>query len=131
MHYSDDKLSQIEVLNPAGMQVQAFGDLAGFNQWWLANEFQNTGLLVGAIENDDYRQLAGVVQGSVAGVVTQAAVAADQLVAWADAFSEQQYFAENYETELKLIERLNRSVNVSLIDQRNMPVTMGVIQSAE
>lgn len=129
VHYSDDKLSQIEVLNPAGMQVQAFGDLDGFNQWWLANEFQNTGLLVGAIENDDYRQLAGVVQGSVAGVVTQAAVAADQLVAWADAFSEQQYFAENYETELKLIERLDRSVNVSLIDQRNMPVTMGVIQS--
>lgn len=131
VHYSDNKLSQIEVLNPAGMQVQAFGNLADFNQWWLANEFQSTGLLVGAIENDDYRQLAGLVQGSVAGVVTQTAVAADQLVAWSDAFSEQQYFAENYETELKLVERLNRSVNVSLIDQRNMPVTMGVIQSAE
>lgn len=130
VHYSDDKMSQIEVLNPAGMQVQSFGDLDGFNQWWLANEFQNTGLLVGAVESDDYRQLAGLVQGNVAGVITQATVAADQLVDWADAFSEQQYFAENYETALKLIDRLNREIKVGLIDQRNWPVVLGA-QSAE
>ncbi|MCH5461666.1 hypothetical protein HC026_03380 [Lactobacillus sp. LC28-10] len=126
VHYEDDEISQVELLNAVGMQVQAFDSIEGFTAWWMKNNFNKAGLLVGAIENDQYRQSVSQTQGNVIALVTSSVADRDEFTSWASALPQQQYLVDNYETEMKLIKKLNQPLNISLLDPHNLPVTLGI-----
>lgn len=126
VHYEADKLSQVELLNAVGMQVQAFDTIADFTEWWVKNNFNESGFLVGAIENEQFRHLLSAMQGKSIALVNGSAVANDAFKSWATALPQQQYLVDNYETEMKLIRQVNQPLNISLLDPHNLPVTLGI-----
>lgn len=126
VRYEQDELSTVELLNAVGMQVQTFATIAGFTEWWMKNSFNHRGLLMGAIENQQYRHLLGETQGEPITLVTASSLEQDEFKAWAMALPKQQYLADNYATEMKLIQRLNQPLTISLLDRRNLPVSLGV-----
>ncbi|GAX04012.1 chromosome partition protein Smc [Secundilactobacillus pentosiphilus] len=126
IHYENDKLSQVELLNAVGMQVQAFDTIAVFTEWWVKNNFNESGFLVGAIENEQYRQLLNAMHGKSIALVNGSAVDNDAFKSWAAALPQQQYLVDNYETEMKLIRQVNQPLNISLLDPHNLPVTLGI-----
>ena len=125
VRYEQDEVKQVELLNPVGMQVQAFDNIDGFTQWWLKNDFSKNGLLVGSIENEQYRQLLQVTQGEPIALTTGAVADSDDFKTWATGLSKQQYLVDNYETEMKIIKLLNQPLTISLLDPRNLPVSLG------
>lgn len=126
VHYQDDEISQVELLNAVGMQVQAFDSIEGFTEWWMKNNFNKAGLLVGAIENEQYRQSVRQTQGNVIALVTGSVADRDEFTSWTSDLPQQQYLVDNYETEMKLIKKLNQPLNISLLDPHNLPVTLGI-----
>ncbi|MTV82203.1 hypothetical protein [Secundilactobacillus folii] len=126
IHYENDNLSSIELLNPVGMQVATFKSIDEFNQWWLQNDFNTNGVLVGPIENDAYRNFLKIAQKAPIALVTDAVLEDDAFNDWTDSLPEQQYLVANYDTERKLIDKLQKPINVSLIDPHNLPITIGV-----
>lgn len=126
VRYEQDELSKVELLNAVGMQVQTFDTIADFTEWWMKNSFNHRGLLMGAIENQQYRHLLGETQGEPITLVTTSSLEQDEFKAWAMALPKQQYLADNYATEMKLIQRLNQPLTISLLDRRNLPVSLGV-----
>lgn len=127
VHYEQDVLKQIELLSPVGMQLATFDSYKTFTEWWLKNEFHSDGVLVGPIENDDYRDFVSTTQGTPMALVTADAVAEEKFTDWANELTHQQYLVANYETEIKLIDRVQQPLNVSLLDPHNLPVTLGVV----
>lgn len=128
VHYEEDSLSQIELLSPVGMQVATFDSIDAFTKWWLANDFNSKGVLVGPLENADYRELVSMTKGMPVALVTADVAASDKLNDWAAEMTQQQYLVADYETEIKLIHRLQKPLNVSLIDPHNLPVMLGVVE---
>ncbi|WP_203650372.1 hypothetical protein [Secundilactobacillus yichangensis] len=126
VHYEDDKLSQVELLNAVGMQVEAFDTIADFTEWWVKNNFNKSGFLVGSIENEQYRRMLSLMQGNSIALVTDPAVDNADFKSWAINLPQQQYLVDNYETEMKLIRQLNQPLNISLLDPHNLPVTLGI-----
>lgn len=126
VRYEQDEVSKVELLNAVGMQVQTFDNIAGFTEWWMKNSFNQHGLLMGAIENQQYRHLLGETRGEPITLVTGSSLEHDEFKAWAMALPKQQYLADNYATEMKLIQRLNQPLTISLLDQRNLPVSLGI-----
>lgn len=126
VHYEDDKISQVELLNAVGMQVEAFDTIADFTEWWIKNNFNKSGFLVGSIENEQYRHMLSLMQGNSIALVTDSAVDNDDFKSWATNLPQQQYLVDNYETEMKLIRQLNQPLNISLLDPHNLPVTLGI-----
>lgn len=126
VHYEDDKISQVELLNAVGMQIQAFDTIADFTEWWVKNNFNKSGFLVGSIENEQYRHMLSLMQGNSIALVTGAATDKDDFKSWATNLPQQQYLVDNYETEMKLIRQLNQPLNISLLDPHNLPVTLGI-----
>lgn len=126
VHYKNDNLSTIELLNAVGMQVASFKTFDEFTNWWLQNNFRVNGVLVGPIENATYRDLVHVTQGEPIALVTAQTLAEDAFNEWAKSLPKQQYLVANYQTERKLIDQLQTPINVSLIDPHNLPITLGV-----
>lgn len=131
LRYEQDELSKVELLNAVGMQVQTFDTIADFTEWWMKNSFDQHGLLMGAIENEQYRHLLGETKGEPITLVTGSSLEHDDFKAWAMALPKQQYLADNYQTEMKLIQRLNQPLTISLLDRRNLPVSLGVPAGGE
>ncbi|MFC6254695.1 hypothetical protein ACFP1H_08885 [Secundilactobacillus hailunensis] len=126
LHYDQDELSGVELLNAVGMQVQAFDTVEAFTQWWLQNHLNQQGLLVGAIENADYRKLLTTTHSDPLALVTGVSLKQDDFSTWATALAKQQYLADNYGTEMSLIKQLNQPLTVSLLNAHNLPVSLGV-----
>lgn len=126
VRYEQDELRQVELLNAVGMQVQAFDSIDGFTNWWLKNQFNQSGLLLGVLNNEHYRELLSLTHGEPIALVTGSDMKRDEFEDWTKALSKQQYLANNYATEMKLIQELNQPLTVSLMDPRNLPVSLGV-----
>lgn len=126
VRYEQDELSKVELLNAVGMQIQTFDTIADFTEWWMKNSFNHRGLLMGSIENQQYRHLLGETQGEPITLVTASSLEQDEFKTWAMALPKQQYLADNYATEMKLIQQLNQPLTISLLDPRNLPVSLGV-----
>lgn len=126
VRYEQDELSQVELLNAVGMQVQSFESIDGFTNWWLKNQFNRSGLLLGTLNNEHYRELLRVTHGEPIALVTGSDMKRDEFTDWMKTLSKQQYLADNYATEMKLIQELNQPLTISLMDPRNLPVSLGV-----
>ncbi|GAW98211.1 hypothetical protein [Secundilactobacillus mixtipabuli] len=126
VRYEQDELIQVELLNAVGMQVQAFDSIDGFADWWLKTQFNQSGLLLGTLNNEHYRELLRVTHGEPIALVTGSDMKRDEFTDWTKALSKQQYLADNYATKMKLIQALNQPLTISLMDPRNLPVSLGV-----
>lgn len=122
VRFENNDTKQLDLLNPSGINIAKFDNVDDFTDWWLKNDFDSDGVLVGPLENSSYRSLVSATERLPIALVKSETLDQVDFKKWVDMLTKQQYIVSDYATEIKLVQMINQPLNVRAIDARNMPV---------